>query len=60
MAKNQEIYGYGGEILYVDLTNKNIYKKPLDIEYAKKFIGGPGIGLNILFDILKPKIHPQF
>lgn len=58
MAKNQEIYGYGGEILYVDLTNKNIYKKPLDIEYAKKFIGGPGIGLNILFDILKPKIHP--
>ena len=58
MTDKKEYFGYGGGILYVDLTNRRTWREPLDLELAEKFIGGPGIGLNILFDLLKPKIHP--
>jgi aldehyde:ferredoxin oxidoreductase len=58
MADNQKYFGWVGGILYVDLTNRRTWKEPLDIDLAKKFIGGPGIGMNILFDLLKPNIHP--
>jgi len=52
-------FGYVGNILHVNLTNGRIKKEPLDIELAKKFIGGPGIGLSILHDLLKPGIDPH-
>jgi aldehyde:ferredoxin oxidoreductase len=58
MADNHEYFGWVGGILYVDLTTRRIWKEPLDIELAKKFIGGPAIGINILLNLLKPKIHP--
>lgn len=51
-------YGYAGNILYVDLTSGQIRINPLDIDMAKKFIGGCGIGERLLCDILKPGTDP--
>ena len=55
-----EYFGYAGNILHVDLTTGSITKVPLDIDTAHKFLGGQGIGLRLLFDILKPNIDPSF
>ncbi len=53
-----EYYGYSGNILYVDLTTGDIRKEPLDPELAHQFVGGPGVGLNLLLDVLKPDTDP--
>jgi len=58
MVNDQDYYGYAGGVLYVDLTTRHIHKEPLDIDLAQKFVGGPGIGLNILNKMLKPNTDP--
>ena len=45
--------GYAGQILYVDLSSGNIEKKPLDMEFARKHIGGLGFGTQIYLDLIK-------
>jgi aldehyde:ferredoxin oxidoreductase len=56
--RKMEYYGYAGAVLYVDLSAGDVKKEPLDIDLAKKFIGGPGIGYNLLYKVLKPSIDP--
>ena len=51
-------YGYAGGILYVDLTSGQTRTEPLDMEMAKKFIGGWGIGERLLYNLLKPGTDP--
>lgn len=51
-------YGYAGKTLYVDLTTGEARTEPLDMEMAKKYIGGCGIGLRLLWDNLKPGTDP--
>jgi len=51
-------YGHSGGVLHVNLSNGRIGKEPLDISLAQKFIGGPGVGLRLLLDMLKPGIDP--
>ena len=44
---------YGGwsfKILDVNLSNENIKEKKLDVETARKFLGGRGLGVKILCD----------
>lgn len=53
-----EYYGHVGNVLYVDLSTGHIKKQPLDINLAQKFIGGVGVGLRLLLDILEPNIDP--
>ncbi len=53
-----ESYGYAGKILFVDLSNREIKDEPLDASVAEKFIGGPGLGHKLLFDLLKPGVDP--
>lgn len=53
-----DYYGYAGNILHVDLSTRQIKRKSLDTNVARKFIGGPGIGLNMLLNILKPNTDP--
>jgi len=53
-----EYYGYAGRILYIDLTTGESRTEPLDMEMAKKFIGGSGIGTRLMFDLLKPGTNP--
>jgi aldehyde:ferredoxin oxidoreductase len=50
--------GYAGKLLYVDLTNKKTSTEPLDLDMAKKYIGGCGVAERMLGDILSPDIEP--
>lgn len=42
--------GYAGKILEVDLTSQKIKKTPLDMDEARMFIGGRGLGAKWLWD----------
>jgi len=53
-----DYYGYGGSILYVDLTGGNIRKEPLDPELARAFIGGWGFSLRLAYDLIPLDADP--
>ena len=51
-------YLYSGKILWVDLTSGKIWTTPTAL-YAKKFLGGRGIGVRIVWEKLNlPSIDP--
>ena len=50
--------GYAGRILHVDLTTGKTHVEPLNEEYAKKYIGGIGLGIRLLLDHSKPGVDP--
>ena len=50
--------GYTGKVLRVDLTGEKITTEPLNREWAKRFIGGKGLGARYLFEELKPGVDP--
>jgi len=51
--------GYAGKILKIDLSGKEEIKvDPLDMKFAKKFLGGKGFGAKLLYDLLPPKTDP--
>jgi len=50
--------GYAGSILYVDLTSGDIEVRPLDLGFARRYIGGLGFGTKIYLDLIKGK--PDF
>ncbi len=46
-------YGYAGKTCRVNLTKHEIKIEESE-KYIKKFVGGPGVGVSILFDELNP------
>src|SRR4030067_1262282 len=50
--------GYTGKVLRVDLTSEKIATEPINREWAKRFIGGKGLGARDLFEELKPGVDP--
>jgi len=52
------LYGYAGKILYVDLKTGKTWVEQLNQEYAKKYIGGIGLGMRLWFDNSKAGIDP--
>ena len=52
-----DVCGYAGR-LYIDLTTRTIEEKPLDLDLAVKFLGGMGLQLRMLYDLLKPGTDP--
>jgi len=52
------LYGYAGRMLIVDLTTGKTTVEPLNEDYAKKYIGGIGLGMRLLFDYSKPGADP--
>ncbi len=52
------LYGYAGRVLHVDLTTGKTVVEPLNEEYAKKYIGGIGLGIRMLHDYSKPGTDP--
>ena len=42
--------GYMGKILNVDLSNNKLHDEVLEEELARKFLGGYGIGIRMIFD----------
>jgi len=54
------VYGWAGTILRVDLTEGVIKKQPLELEFAKAFLGGRGFNAKILYDEFDPEIKDPF
>jgi len=52
------LYGYAGRILRVNLSNGKTQVTPLSEEYAKKYIGGIGLGMRLLIENSKPGTEP--
>ncbi|AOY57618.1 aldehyde ferredoxin oxidoreductase N-terminal domain-containing protein [Desulfococcus multivorans] len=52
------MYGWCGIVLRVDLTRGVIDKVPLDLDAARKFLGGRGLNSKTLFDEIAPGIDP--
>jgi len=52
------LQGYAGRILHIDLTTGKTRVEPLNEEYAKKYIGGIGLGIRLLLDHSKPGVEP--
>jgi aldehyde:ferredoxin oxidoreductase len=52
------MHGWSGTILRVDLSDKKIFKQPLDPLYAKKFLGGRGFNSRVLWEEIKAGTDP--
>ncbi|MEA1906741.1 MAG: aldehyde ferredoxin oxidoreductase family protein [Euryarchaeota archaeon] len=50
--------GYTGKILEVDLDASRLADRSTDEKTARKFLGGKGLGLKILYDDFKPDVDP--
>ncbi len=50
--------GYAGKLLYIDLSRKKTKTENLRNGFCKKYIGGNGFAIRLLYDDTKPKINP--
>ena len=48
--------GWFGNVLDIDLTAQTCKTYPLDMEIARQFIGGRGLGARILWDMVGPGV----
>ena len=48
--------GYVGKVLRINLKNKSVNVEALDLEKAKKFIGGRGLGTKLFMEEVDPKV----
>jgi len=51
--------GYGGNMLFVNLTTGEIKKEPLDKELAEKYIGGWGFCQKLMYDYMPVGKEPR-
>lgn len=51
-------FGFTGKVLSVDLSSGKIQKEYIDSDVYGLFLGGFGIGLKLLYSLLKPGIDP--
>jgi aldehyde:ferredoxin oxidoreductase len=52
------LYGYAGRVLYVDLSTGKTRVEPLNLDYAKKYIGGIGLGMRLWLANSKAGVDP--
>jgi aldehyde:ferredoxin oxidoreductase len=50
--------GWMGKVLDVDLSTRKIETRPLDMEQARLFVGGRGLGARMLWDLVGPEVLP--
>lgn len=51
-------YGYTGKILDLNLSTKQVVANDLDAEVVRRFLGGLGLGLKVLYDEAGPDVDP--
>ncbi|HNX17937.1 MAG TPA: aldehyde ferredoxin oxidoreductase family protein [Methanoregula sp.] len=51
--------GYAGNMIYADLSTKNVTVMPTPAELKNKYIGGRGFGIRILTDTIDPGTEPM-
>ncbi|NOX32401.1 MAG: putrescine aminotransferase [Deltaproteobacteria bacterium] len=49
---------YTGQVLHVDLTQKKVQSKTIPQDLRKQYIGGWGLGVKYLYDLIDPKVDP--
>jgi len=52
------LLGYAGRVLHVDLSSGKTLVEPLNEDYAKKYIGGIGLGIRMWLDHSKAGVDP--
>ena len=52
-ADNNNVYGWTGKILKVDLSTSEIKEESLPKEFLDKYIGGAGVNARLLYDALR-------
>jgi aldehyde:ferredoxin oxidoreductase len=52
------LLGYAGRVLHVDLSSGKTRVEPLNEDYAKKYIGGIGLGIRMWLDHSKAGVDP--
>jgi len=52
------LFGYAGRILRINLSSGRVRTEPLREEFAKKYIGGIGLGMRLLIDNSKAGVDP--
>jgi aldehyde:ferredoxin oxidoreductase len=52
------LHGYAGKILHVDLKTGKTHTEKLNSEYAKKYIGGIGLGMRLWLDNTPSGVDP--
>ncbi|MGD0027846.1 MAG: aldehyde ferredoxin oxidoreductase family protein [Candidatus Bathyarchaeia archaeon] len=52
------LFGYAGRVLHVDLSSGKTQVEPLNEDYAKKYIGGIGLGIRMWLDNSKAGVDP--
>lgn len=52
------MFGYGGRILFVDLSAATTRIEPLGETLARHYLGGNGFAAKLLYDYLRPGIDP--
>jgi len=52
------MYGWRGKIIRVDLSNNKIQEEAIDIQVAKNYIGGRGLGIYYLLKEVDPRCDP--
>ena len=50
--------GWAEKILDIDLTRGMIQTYPLDMQMARLFVGGRGLGARLLWDLVGPEVEP--
>ena len=53
-----QLYGWGGRVIYIDLTREKVVVQPLSETEAKMYLGGRGLNSYRLFKMVKPGIDP--
>ena len=57
MSPEDDLFGYAGQTLRVNLTTGEIKKEPT-LRYAREWLGSTGIAVKILYDELKAWTTP--
>ena len=52
------MFGWTGRTITVDLGNRSIFESKTDVKTAKEYLGGRGMGVKILSDMVEPTIDP--
>jgi aldehyde:ferredoxin oxidoreductase len=52
------LFGYAGRVLHVDMSSGRTRVEPLNEDYAKKYIGGIGLGIRMWLDHSKAGVDP--
>lgn len=53
-----QIHGFAGQLLRVNLSSGKISKEPLDLDVARRLLGGKGYAAYVLYNELRPGIDP--